>query len=522
VSAAAPALTTQARLGPGRALRTGSRSAYLPVVEIAGEPHLVRTDLVGGGPPPESLPDGAALACLIHMTDLHVTDVQSPARFEFVNREWEDPRFRELLTMQRPQETLNSHAIDAMVRTINRLAAGPLTGSAFQALVMTGDAIDNTQRNELDNFIALMNGGLVHADSGTLGYEGVQSVAWPGDFYWKPDGPPEDDLFQSGFGFPSAPGLLEQALAQFQAPGLRVPWLGCYGNHEEVCQGVGLVTPALRQVMAGSRKAYAMPEGIDRGTALETFVLRPEAFATGPAFHVSPDPDRRPVDRREFVEAHYLAGGHGFTEQNRQRGAAYYAQDAGLVRFIMLETVCETGGAEGHLDPSQLMWLERRLIEVHSAYLSPDGTTIRTRNEDRLVVLMSHHGLDTMSNPRLESSVEDLLEVLRRFRNVVLWLNGHIHANRITPRYDRLLGTAFWEVTTSSIVDWPSQARLVELFEAGEGRLAIACTMVDHQASELAAMHRELAANVPLRGFGSWHEGGPDDRNAILLLRRPF
>lgn len=517
-----PAFTTQTRLGAGRPVRTGSRAAYLPLVELGGERHIVRTDLIGGGEPPSVEPAGAALASLAHMTDLHVTDVQSPARFEFVNREWDDPRFRDLLTMQRPQEALNYRAVDAMVQTINRIDVGPVTGSPMQAVIMTGDGIDNTQHNELQIFLSLMNGGLVHPDSGTLGYEGVQSIAWPGDFCWKPDGPPAGDLFQTAFGFPTAPGLLDRALEQFTAPGLRLPWLGCYGNHEAVCQGVGLITEGLRRLMAGSRKSYALPDGIDPETAIETFIVSPEKFATGSAFHVSADPDRRPIDKREFVEAHFAAGGHGFTERNRERGTAYYARDAGGVRFITLETVCEAGGADGHIDATQLMWLERRLVEVHSVYMAPDGSPVRTRNEDRIVVLMSHHGFDTMNNPRAESTAEDLIELLGRFRNVVLWLNGHIHANRVTPRFDRQQGTAFWEVTTSSIVDWPSQARIVEVFEAGGGLLAIACTLVDHQGSDLARMHRELGANVPLSGFGSWHEGGAEDRNVILLVRRPF
>jgi hypothetical protein len=72
---------------------------------------------------------------------------------------------------------------------------------------------------------------------------------------------------------------------------------------------------------------------------------------------------------------------------------------------------------------------------------------------------------------------------------------------------------------------------LVELFDAGDGLLAIACTMVDHDGAirrgavdlpDLAGLHRELAGNVPFNGFGSWRPGTPLDRNAILLLPRPF
>jgi hypothetical protein len=55
--------------------------------------------------------------------------------------------------------------------------------------------------------------------------------------------------------------------------------------------------------------------------------------------------------------------------------------------------------------------------------------------------------------------------------------------------------------------------------------------MVDHDGStrggdeeppDLAGLHRELAANVPLNGFDSWRPGTPTDRNAILLLPTPF
>ena len=77
-------------------------------------------------------------------------------------------------------------------------------------------------------------------------------------------------------------------------------------------------------------------------------------------------------------------------------------------------------------------------------------------------------------------------------------------------------------MTTGSLVDWPCQARLIEIFRTRDDQLAIACTMVDHDGKGLAGLHRELAANVPLNGFDSWRPGTPADRNAILLLPRPF
>jgi len=200
---------------------------------------------------------------------------------------------------------------------------------------------------------------------------------------------------------------------------------------------------------------------------------------------------------------------------------AYYAQDVGDVRFITLDTVCTEGGADGSIDADQLYWLERKLEEVHSLFRSRDGSRVRTRNQDRYVVLLSHHGYDSLTNPRAERRADLLLALLLRFPNVVLWLNGHIHSNRITARKEAGLGHGFWEVTTSSLVDWPCQARLVEIYRTRAG-VAISCTMLDHEGGGLAGLHRELAGNVPRSGFDSWRPGSPPDRNAILLLPSPF
>jgi 3',5'-cyclic AMP phosphodiesterase CpdA len=178
--------------------------------------------------------------------------------------------------------------------------------------------------------------------------------------------------------------------------------------------------------------------------------------------------------------------------------------------------VCDAGGADGSIDAAQLHWLERRLEEVHSSFHSRDGSVIQTRNEDRYVVVMSHHGHDSLSNPRGERRAGELLALLQRFGNVVLWLNGHTHINRIVRR------DTFWEVTTGSVVDWPCQARVVELFETDSGELAIGCTMLDHDGEGLAGLHRELAANVPFRGFDDGSDGRPQDRNAVLFLPSPY
>jgi metallophosphoesterase (TIGR03767 family) len=347
------------------------------------------------------------------------------------------------------------------------------------------------------------------------------------------------------------------ALADFAAGGLRLPWLACYGNHEALIQGVGVVTPGVSAALVGDRKPTRLPDGADRDRALELFTASSEVFLGGDDLIITPDPDRRPICRKEFVAAHFAAGarphGHGFTERNLRDGTAYYCHDLPGVRLIGLDTTCHAGGADGSLDRDQFRWLEERLVEVHSAYRGADGSMRHPGHEDRLVVLFSHHGLDTLTNSRARQNgslvvgagspvvgAAELRALLHRFRNVVLWLSGHTHTNGVRARVDPdQPGHGFWEVATCAVVDWPCQARLVELVDAGDGLLVIACTMVDHDSplspdpdwlsaeaqldrASLAGLHRELAGNVPWLGFDSSLAGTNLDRNVMLPLRAPF
>jgi hypothetical protein len=314
-------------------------------------------------------------------------------------------------------------------------------------VAVTGDIVDNAQHNELANALAVLDGGTARPDSGAPGYDGVALPDWP-------------------------EGLIEKALEPFESPGLRVPWLRCWGNHEQLCQGVGVVTPELARAMAGTRKPIDLPPDLDRDRALEMFTREPELFMSGPAREVAADPERRPIARRDLMPA------------------AHYTHDTARVRFIVLDTVCDAGGARGTIGDDQLRWLEATLAEVR----------------DRLVVVLSHHGHDSLNG-------DGLLGVLERFSNVVLWLNGHTHINRITRRGN------LWEVTTGSIVDWPCQARLVELLESEEGALSIRCTMLDHDGGGLAGLHRDLAARSPLAAVTG---GEPGHGDIAFSLPGPF
>lgn len=544
-----PLLTLDRTLVPAAVLRQGTIGAYRALAGAPGEPHVVRTELSGGSA--DSTPrDARPLLAFAHATDLQLADVQSPARFEFCNQYVDDPRFHHLVPMHRPQEALAARAAQATVRTLNSLRHGPRSGADIALVVTTGDAIDNAQWNELRMFLALLEGGLVHPGSGGPHYEGVQSLEWGDDSYWRPDGDGKSasDWYQRCHGFPHLPGLLERALADFHSGGLRLPWLACFGNHEALIQGLGRVTEPLQRHLVGTRKPRGSLADLDLDALHEAFIESPQSFLSGHQHVVTPDPERRAVSRREFVDAHFSPlsrpFGHGFTAANRGSGTAYYVHDVGPVRLICLDTTSAAGAADGCLDEDQARWLRERLEEVHSRRLAADGTGVDTGQTDRLVVLFSHHGIDTMTNTRRLPAGQagsrlvgrpEVMDLLHRNGNVIAWINGHAHLNRATPRPDPLgRSGGFWEITSSALMDWPCQIRLVEVLDNADGTLSLVCTMVDHDgavrpepdlpwtAQWLAGLHRELAANEPWRGFSSTARGEVVDRNVELRLRAPF
>jgi len=128
--------------------------------------------------------------------------------------------------------------------------------------------------------------------------------------------------------------------------------------------------------------------------------------------------------------------------------------------------------------------------------------------------------------------------VLLRHPSLVALVDGHEHRNRILAHraMDGAAGGGFWEITTASHIEWPQEARLIELVEV-DGGLAIVTSMIGHSSAlepgavaaldgtaALAAIALQLSHADPQarNGLDGTDDpaGTPADRDTILLLDR--
>ncbi len=229
------------------------------------------------------------------------------------------------------------------------------------------------------------------------------------------------------------------------------------------------------------------------------------------------------------------------------------------LRFLVLDTITDECGtafcSQGSIDDPQFRWMERQIAEA-----AADG---------QYVILFSHHTLRTTRLPSTDpteqpihfgerrdrrgnqpippSSVDTLEELYCRHPNVLAQVVGHEHENYVerhrceqdSPDPTPGASPGFWQISTASHMDFPQQARMIELVNI-DGKLSFVTTMLDHDGvanpggnpaqsdqgnsgssvQRLASISRELAYNDYQGSRAA--RGTRQDRNVILPTdRRP-
>lgn len=441
-----------------------------------------------GGPP-----ENSRLLCRIaHITDTQAVDEESPSRLSgadhLVDVAW------------RPQEAYSTQLIDGMVRAIDRYHREV---AEIDVVIHTGDAIDNAQYNELRWFMDAMDGGVIDPLSGIDDREAA-------------DIPPAHLD-------PHAP---------FEARGLAgtgIPWLSVYGNHDAYALGI---FPTV-EVGDGNRIA-PMPFEIWPGVLLPA-ALNPLADVShdfvspahpGPppllGFPVSirANPDRRFVTKAEFIMEHFNTtaepAGHGFDSELTEQAYYSYLLRPDL-RLVVLDTTDvpdpKPGGIyfEASLSQPQLDWFVDQLDQAAAL--------------GERVIVASHHPSASL-RPTYGSVVgpTEFRALMQDHPQIILHLVGHTHRHRVIDR-----GT-YLEIETASILDFPQEGRIVEVYAHEQtGEITIRYSVFTHlnemdddPDDPMAALRRE-AFDLATDDVGVLMSVfGPRERGSERVLPREY
>jgi len=449
------------------------------------------------------------VARIVHVTDTHLVDTLSPARYAGI-----DPLAG---SAWRPHEACSTQILDGIVRAINRRHG---SGDSIDFVVHTGDACDNAQRNELNWLIAVMDG------------DSVDPLSGPDDRPVAGRPPASVDPYLPF----EAEGLYRQGV-HGSAPS--IPWYIVRGNHDVYALGVfpifeGAAGERFAPLPLDHRPGFLLPVRLDPESWLAYGNITPAAPGPPPALAfprlVVPSRLRRYVTTADYVSI--LHGsvssppGHGF-DASPASATWYTVSPVSGVRLIGLDTTAAVNIApasvhsEGALTRTQLDFLSAELVAAVA--------------RDELVIVATHHPSASLS-PLWGSEVspEELRAVLRECPNVVVHLCGHTHRHRVSNQ------GGYLEIETASTLDWPQEARCIELWQdEATDEVIVAYEVFSHldgppdppDADPLRGL-REVAYELARQDAGAAARrkdhravdddryGAADDRAGVIRLRR--
>jgi metallophosphoesterase (TIGR03768 family) len=443
---------------------------------------FVRPDMETGAIQP-SVPDpsAATLLSFFTMSDIHISDKESPAQCNYQGYIYPSPKTSDgepagNSSAYSPVILYTTHVLDAAVQTINALHKT----APFDFGISLGDAANNTQYNELRWYIDVLDGKMITPSSGA--HIGAHRTD-----YQKP----------------------------YQAAGLdkSIKWYQVIGNHDQFWMGSARVNKYIRETYVGSDvlnigpilslppdwKEVFSSRGFYMGV-VDGWTKFGQIINVGPVarYPIPPqivaDPNRRSLTMKDWMSEFFNTSskpvGHGFTREMVNKGFACYHfhPKANVpIKVIVLDDTDKVGcGAAAALDYERYGWLVQELDEGEAAgelmvicahipirpYAAPQNPP--PQNNPLYPFL-------TTFSPHSDISEEELLAKLHSYKNLILWCSGHIHRNTITPQPspDGDPEYGFWEVETPSLRDFPRMFRRFEIVRNSDNNISIFALDVD-------------------------------------------
>ncbi len=426
-----------------------------------GFPYL-RPDLQSGDVVPSVRdPRATTLLSFFTMSDVHIVDKESPTQcinFGYENNPGDSSSAYSAVIL------FSTHVLDAAVQTINAMHRKV----PFDFGIGLGDAANNTEYNELRWYIDVLDGQPITPSSGA--HAGADTT-----LYQKP----------------------------YQAAGLdpSLPWYQAMGNHDQFWMGSAPVNDYLRPLYTGTDVldlGLQTPPDFDFNTRGFYMGLVDGTTEFGDIIDVGPtsnypvppqivaDPLRRSLSAQdwmsEFLVSPSQPAGHGFTQEMVRSGLACYhfhpRSNIPLKVIVLDDTDKVGGGADAALDYQRYGWLVNELDEGEAA--------------GELMIICAHIPIRpyapgsayqpwSLWSPQADVSEQTVLDKLHSYKNLLLWVAGHVHRNAITPQPspDGNPENGFWEVETPSLRDFPQQFRRFEIVRNSDNTISIFALDVD-------------------------------------------
>jgi len=417
------------------------------------------------------------------ITDIHITDKESPAQAIFMGYKGGSP------SAYSPVMLYTTQVLDAAVQTINTINKQ----DPFDFGISLGDTCNSIQHNELRWYIDVLDGKNINPDSGA-----------------------KDDPI---------PGPYNDYQDEYKAAGLdkTINWYQALGNHDHFWTGFLPPNDYIRQNVTGEYivnldNLFVNPRGLDsRGFYMGSIngsTPYGDVIGAGPVndFKTTPkilaaDPNRHLLSRSEWMSEFFNTSsspeGHGFNQSNVKTGFACYSfepkSDVPIKVIVLDDTQRDDdlnnpdtlGYGHASLDQERYDWLVKELDSGQA--------------EGKLMIIAAHIpiGVEPAGsmmgwNPAAPLSEAQLISKLHEYPNLILWIAGHRHINKVTalksPDAARPeLG--FWEIETSSLRDFPQQLRTFDIVRNSDNTVSIFATDVDPAVKDgsLAAMSRTYA-----------------------------